>query len=386
MPWILELPLLFRGALAMGGSLLLGLLLGRRLIAWLNARFCDPIVSPSAELEKLHQGKRATPTMGGLFLVAGIVAGTLAFGDLTSGYVQVALLLTLGLALLGAVDDLAKLRSRRRGISARAKLGGQVVLASIAALLLYRLQQSAPGGLDLQVPLTDVRLALGWLFVPLAVLVIVGASNAVNLTDGLDGLAGGCLLFATAGMAVMVYLAGDAELANSLGLLHVPGASEGVIVAAGMLGGLLGFLWFNCHPAQVFMGDTGSLPLGGLLGLLAVMARQELLLVVIGGVFVVEAVSVILQVGSFRLRGVRIFRCAPLHHHFQFTGWPESQIVVRFWIASALCALLGVASIKLPLQQPAPLHNLSPVVGARGERGKAEGGGRRAERLGPAEF
>lgn len=354
-----------RAALAAGGSFLLGLVLGPRLIAWLKARYCDPIVSPSPELEKLHAGKQATPTMGGLFLVAGILAGTVFLGDLTNGYLLVALLLTAGLALLGAVDDLSKLRSRRRGISARTKLLGQLVIATIAAVLLYQLQAGVPGGLELQVPVVGSLFSLGWLFIPLAVLVMVGASNAVNLTDGLDGLAGGCLVFATAGMAFMAYVAGDQELAAAWGVLHVPGAQAMIIVAGAMLGGLLGFLWFNCHPAQVFMGDTGSLPLGGLLGMLAIVARQELLLIVVGGVFVVEALSVILQVGSYRLRGRRIFRCAPLHHHFQFQGWPESRIVVRFWIASALCAALGLASVKLALYEKPSPNNLPHAVSTR---------------------
>ena len=188
---------------------------------------------------------------------------------------------------------------------------------------------------------------LGWLFVPLAALVIVGSSNAVNLADGLDGLAGGCLICATTAMALVTYASGHIHWAQYLGIAHVAGAGEMVVVAAGMTGGVLGFLWFNCHPASVFMGDTGSLPLGGLLGLVAVIARQEVLLAVIGGVFVIEAASVIVQVAWFRWRGKRMFLCAPLHHHFQLKGWPEDKIVVRFWIAAALCAVVGMAGLKL---------------------------------------
>jgi phospho-N-acetylmuramoyl-pentapeptide-transferase len=187
---------------------------------------------------------------------------------------------------------------------------------------------------------------LGLWFIPLAILVIVGSSNAVNLTDGLDGLAGGCLVFAIGAMAIMAYAGGHAGLAEYLGVARIPHANEMVVVAGAMLGGVLGFLWFNCHPAQVFMGDTGSLPLGGLLGLLAVVARQELLLLIVGGVFVVEALSVIIQVGWFRRTGKRVFRCAPLHHHFEFLGWPETRIVVRFWIAGALCALFGMVAMR----------------------------------------
>ena len=193
-----------------------------------------------------------------------------------------------------------------------------------------------PDGLLLRVPLLGMSFSLGLWFVPLAIVVIVGASNAVNLTDGLDGLAGGCLLAATAAMTGLVYAAGHAEWAAYLGVPRIPHAGEMTVLGGGMIGGVLGFLWFNCHPAQVFMGDTGALPLGGLLGVLAVVARQELLLVVIAGVFVVEAASVILQVGYYKWRRRRLLRVRPLHHHFQLLGWAENKIVVRFWIASAL--------------------------------------------------
>jgi phospho-N-acetylmuramoyl-pentapeptide-transferase len=180
----------------------------------------------------------------------------------------------------------------------------------------------------------------------LAILVVVGSSNAVNLTDGLDGLAGGCLLSATCALALIAYASGHAQWAAYLNVPHLAGAGELVVVAGGLVGGILGFLWFNCHPAQVFMGNTGSLALGGVLGLMAVIVRQELLLAMIGGVFVVETMSVVVQVAFHRWTGRRVFRCAPLHHHFQLLGWPESKIVVRFWIASVLCAVLGLAALK----------------------------------------
>jgi phospho-N-acetylmuramoyl-pentapeptide-transferase len=212
-----------------------------------------------------------------------------------------------------------------------------------------------PEGLSLRLPLVATSFSLGLWFVPLAIIVIAGASNAVNLTDGLDGLAGGCLVAAMIAMTGLVYAAGHAEWAAYLGVPRIPYAGEMTVLAAAMIGGVLGFLWFNCHPAQVFLGNTGALPLGGLLGFLAVVARQELLLVVIAGVFVVEAVSVIAQVGYYKWCRRRLLRCAPLHHHFQFLGWAENKIVVRFWIASALCALLGVASLKLGVPET-PLH------------------------------
>jgi phospho-N-acetylmuramoyl-pentapeptide-transferase len=243
------------------------------------------------------------------------------------------------------VDDLLKTRCFR-GLSPRTKLGGQLVVASVAAAMIYGQQAALPADTPLRLDLAGASLRLGVWFLPLAVIVIVGASNAVNLADGLDGLAGGCLLGAAGAMGAADYFAGHAGLAASLGLPHVAGAGEMAVVAAAMIGAVLGFLWFNCHPAQVFMGDTGSLPLGALLGLLAVVARQEALLVVVGGVFVAEAASVILQVGFFKWRRRRVFRCAPLHHHFQFLGWPESRIVARFWIASVLCAFVGLGLLK----------------------------------------
>jgi phospho-N-acetylmuramoyl-pentapeptide-transferase len=336
----------FRAAMAALAGFVLAILLGPRVIAWLRARFREPIVSDSPLLVELHRHKQFTPTMGGLFVVTGLVAGLAVFGDLANRYVQAGLLAAVGLAALGAIDDLAKLRSGKRGLPARVKLAGQIVVATAVATLLYRHQLALPGEFPLRVPLIGVSWPLGAWFIPLAVLVIVASSNAVNLADGLDGLAAGCLVFATAATGVLVYVAGHAELAAYLHVARIPGVGELTVLAAAMIGGVLGFLWFNCHPAQVFLGDTGSLPLGGLLGLLAVACRQEMLLLLIGGVFVAEAASVILQVGCYKWRRKRVFRCAPLHHHFQFQGWPESRIVIRFWIASALCALIGLATLR----------------------------------------
>ena len=344
----------FRAALAAMGGFLLAVLLGPRWIGWLKHRFREPIKSESPEVQRLHQHKESTPTMGGLFIVAGLVAGAVLFGDLANRYLQLALLLCGALALIGAVDDLIKLRRAANGISARSKLAAQLAAATVVALLLYQQHAGLPDGLQLRLPWLGAGLSLGLWFIPLAVIVIVGASNAVNLADGLDGLAGGCLIFATAAMTVVAYASGHAELAAYLNVPRIPGAGEITVLCGGMIGGVLGFLWFNCHPAQVFMGDTGALPLGGLLGLLAVVTRQELLLLVVGGVFVVEATSVLIQVGSYKWRGRRVFLCAPLHHHFQLRGWAENKIVVRFWIASALCALLGVAGLKLSVKENTP--------------------------------
>lgn len=336
-----------RAALAAGISFLAAVLLGPRWIGWLRCRFREPIKSDSAEIARLHGKKESTPTMGGLFVIAALLVAVALFGDLDNVFLWPTLFTVVGLTLIGVFDDLVKIRSSRNGISARRKLASQLIIAGVAAIWFYRLQAATPDGLVLYVPTLAAPIKIGAWFIPLAVLAIVGSSNAVNLADGLDGLAGGCLLAATAAMTGLVYAAGHAEWAAYLGVPRIPHAGEMTVVAGAMIGAVLGFLWFNCHPAQVFLGNTGALPLGGLLGVLAIVARQELLLVIIAGVFVVEALSVILQVGYYKWRRRRLFRCAPLHHHFQLLGWAENKIVVRFWIAAALCALIGTASLKL---------------------------------------
>ncbi len=316
-----------RAILAGGLNFFLALFFGSRVIDWLRVRFREPINSPSPAVQRLHEHKQATPTMGGLGIVAAICGSLLLLGDWRNPYLPLAALVTVGLGCVGLADDLTKIRGQRRGISARAKLAGQIVVAAAAAVALYKVQCGVPGGLLLELPIGRVSLDLGFWLIPLAILVIVGSSNAVNLTDGLDGLAGGCLVASFGSLAVITYATGH----------------EMAVVATAALGAVLGFLRFNCHPAAVFMGDTGSLPLGGLLGLVALAARQELLLIVLGGVFVVEAASVIAQVAVFRCTGRRVFLCAPLHHHFQLRGWPERKIVARFWIAALLCAACGLS-------------------------------------------
>lgn len=343
-----------RAALAAVATFLVALVGGPALIAWLAARFREPVKCASPEIARLHEAKRSTPTLGGVFIVGGLVAGTLVFGDWTNPYLPIVLAATVALGVLGACDDWIKLRTAHRGLGARSKLAAQIAIALVASFAVYRLHAPLERALELSLPLLG-SFDLGWTFVPLATLVIVASSNAVNLADGLDGLAGGCLVCAAAAVAVVAYAAGHAQWAEYLGIPHISGAGEMVVVAAALVGGLLAFLWFNCHPASVFMGDAGSLPLGGLLGLVAVIARQELLLVVIGGVFVVEAASVIVQVAVFRVARRRVFRCAPLHHHFQLKGWPEDKIVVRFWIAGALCAVAGLAGLKLQARPFSPL-------------------------------
>lgn len=336
----------FRGSLAAVMAFVLALSVGPFVIRWLKARFQEPLESRSEVLQELHKHKQATPTMGGLFVMLAIVGGVFLFGDLSNAFLLLAVGLLLALTTLGVVDDWTKLRNGK-GLSARVKLALQVAIALAIAIPVYLIHYEQPRGLDLVIPLTTVDLSLGLWFIPLATLVLVGSANAVNLTDGLDGLASGCLIFAFAAIGVLAYAAGHIEMAEYFGVIPIRGAGELTILIGATAGALLGFLWFNCQPAQVFMGDTGSLPLGGLLGFVAIVSRQELLLVVIGGVFVVEAISVIAQVSFFKMRGRRILLCAPLHHHFQFRGWPESRVVTRFWIASILCAVLGLVGARI---------------------------------------
>jgi phospho-N-acetylmuramoyl-pentapeptide-transferase len=337
-----------RAALAAVVSFALALALGPPTIRWLRRRFREPNKMPSAELARLHHSKAFTPTMGGLFVIVTVAACALAWADWRTAYVPIAVAAAVTFALLGAYDDWIKLATSNRGLRARTKLAAQITIAAAASYFVMRARTAEGASIELAIPLVGHMTISTWAFVPWATLVIVASSNAVNLADGLDGLAGGCLVLASAALAVVVYASGHAQWAAYLSIPHVAGAGELAIVAAAMVGALLGFLWFNCHPASVFMGDAGSLPLGGLMGLMAVVAGQELLLVAIGGVFVVEAASVITQVVSYRLRGKRVFRCAPLHHHFQLIGWSEDKIVVRFWIAATLCAVAGLAALKTP--------------------------------------
>lgn len=336
-----------RTAAASCGAFLIAIGLGPLAIRWLRARFRERIDSASTRLNAAHAAKQGTPTMGGLFIVAALVVNTLLFGNLTNTPVQIALFLALGFGAIGAADDWIKLSTSRRGLTAKQKFALQCVVGLSAGAWLYAAQKSHAVGLTLLWPFGDHGLYLGAGFIAWAALVLVGSSNGVNLTDGLDGLASGCLIFAGSAFAALAYLAGHSGLAAYLQIPFVPGAGELTVVLGATVGAVLGFLWFNCHPAQVFMGDTGSLPLGALLALAALVTRQELLLVIVGGVFVIETLSVILQVGCYKLFGRRLIACSPLHNHFVLKGLPEIKIVTRFWIGSALLAILGVASLQI---------------------------------------
>jgi phospho-N-acetylmuramoyl-pentapeptide-transferase len=286
--------------------------------------------------------------MGGFLILLALSVSTFLWADLTDFYVWIVLFVTVGFGLIGFFDDYRKLTRRsHHGISARVKFLMQIVLAAVACIVLaYVMPQ--PLANTVAVPfLKNVLLNLGWFFLPFGVLVIAGASNAVNLTDGLDGLAIGPAMIAAGCFAFIAYVVGRADFSNYLQLHHVPGAGELSVFCAAMVGAGLGFLWFNAPPASVFMGDTGSLSIGAALGVISIVTKHELVLAIVGGLFVLEAVSVIVQVVSFKTTGQRVFRMAPLHHHFEQKGWEESQIVIRFWIIAAILAICGLATLKL---------------------------------------
>jgi phospho-N-acetylmuramoyl-pentapeptide-transferase len=295
-----------------------------------------------------HLTKAGTPTMGGALILAAIVAATLLWADLANRFVWVVLLVTIAFGLIGFWDDYLKLVvGDSRGLIARYKYFWQSVAGLGAALALYFTAQSAVDT-TLYVPFfKNVVLPLGVMFVPLTYFVIVGTSNAVNLTDGLDGLAIMPAVLVAGALGVFAYASGNVLFSNYLGIAYVAGAGEVLVICASIFGAGLGFLWFNTYPAQVFMGDIGALALGAALGVIAVIVRQELVLVIMGGVFVMETVSVILQVASFKLRGKRIFRMAPIHHHYELKGWAEPKVIVRFWIITVVLVLLGLATLKL---------------------------------------
>jgi phospho-N-acetylmuramoyl-pentapeptide-transferase len=275
------------------------------------------------------------------------VLAAFLFGDLSNRFVQLGLLAALSFGLLGAVDDWIKLRTQRNGLTVRQKLAAQVLLGTLIGAILCWDQRTVANGLELIWPFGNHGIWLGAAFIIWSAVVIVGSSNAVNLTDGLDGLAGGCTVFAGSAFVALTYLAGHRTMAEYLAIPFIPGCGELSVIMGAMVGAMLGFLWFNCYPAQVFMGDTGALPVGALLALAALVSRQEVLLVIVGGVFVIETISVLLQVGWYKLTGSRLIACSPLHNHFLFRGQHEIKIVVRFWIGSAVLAIIGVASLKI---------------------------------------
>jgi phospho-N-acetylmuramoyl-pentapeptide-transferase len=294
-----------------------------------------------------HFKKSGTPTMGGLLIIGAVVAATLLWANLTNYYIWVALLVIVGFGAIGFADDyLMQVKKRSKGLSAKEKFLLQTVLAAVCGLLFYFHEDFST---RVTVPfLKNVQPDLGWGYIIFTVFVIVGASNAVNLTDGLDGLAIGPLAIVAATYMVFAYVTGNIKFAEYLQLTYVPGAGEIAIFCGALVGAGLGFLWFNAYPAQMFMGDVGSLSLGSAMGAVAIITKQEILLVLVGGLFVIETLSVIFQVGFFKLtHGRRIFRMAPLHHHFELKGWPEPKVIVRFWIIAIALALIALSTLKL---------------------------------------
>ncbi len=333
----------FRTIYATITALMLSFVLGPWLIATLQRLQIGQTIRKVGP--ESHFVKEGTPTMGGALILLAIVLPTLLWADLTNRYIWVTLLVISGYGAVGFIDDYLKVvRKNSDGISARQKMFWQIVIALLAMVLLYS------NGLDtrLSVPFfKTVNPDLGFFYIPFAVLVIVGASNAVNLTDGLDGLAIGPMIIAAATFLLLAYLVGNAKLSGYLQITGIQGAGELAILCGAMVGAGLGFLWFNAYPAQVFMGDVGSLSLGGALGTIAVITKNEFVLVIVGGIFVIEALSVIVQVISFRYWGRRVFRMAPIHHHFELKGWAEPKIIVRFWIISIVLALIALSTLKM---------------------------------------
>lgn len=338
--------LTLRAIMAVLTALGIALLLGPKMIrALTNLKMGQPIRDDGPQS---HLVKAGTPTMGGVLILLGVAVGTLLWSDLSNHYVWVVLFVTLGSGLIGGYDDFLKLKENNsKGLSSKLKYLGLSLVGFGAVTYLYMVAKT-PVETTLYFPVVKEWFwDMGWMFIPWSYLVIVGTSNAVNLTDGLDGLAIMPTILVAAALGVFVYVGGNVKISGYLDIPYVEGVGELVIFCGAIFGAGLGFLWFNTYPAQVFMGDVGALSLGAALGIIAVIVRQELVLLIMGGIFVMEAVSVILQVGSYKLRGKRIFRMAPIHHHFELKGWAEPKVIVRFWIITIILVLVGLATLKV---------------------------------------
>ena len=337
----------FRSALATLTALVLSLVLGRFLIAKLRVLQVGQHIREEGPAS--HHAKKGTPTMGGVLIIVSIVIPTLLWANLENIFVWIALSSTLAFGAIGFVDDYRKVtRKRNLGLTVRAKFGLQILVATGVAAALLWLASEGLFTTRLSLPFFKQWTPdLGLFYVGFIVFVIVGAANAVNFTDGLDGLAIGSALIAASTFAILSYVVGNAVAANYLGIINVKGAGELTVFCGALVGASLGFLWYNCNPAEVFMGDVGSMALGGAIGTVAVLTKQEFLLALAGGLFVLEALSVIIQVASFRLTGRRVFRMAPLHHHFELKGWAEPKVIIRFWILAILFALMALSTLKL---------------------------------------
>lgn len=335
----------FRAAYAAVTSLLITFLLGPWAIRMLHRlKFGEAIRHDGPES---HHVKSGTPTMGGVLIIVSIVVSAVLWLDISVLYTWIGLIAVLGFGFIGMTDDLRKIRQKNKdGLRAWSKIAGQFAVASVIAVLLYRYGNENATKLYLPF-IKNAIVDLGVWYIPFAVVLLVGTSNAVNLTDGLDGLATGLVLMVGLTFAVLSYLTGRIDYAEYLQIPYLPGGGELAILSLAVVGACVGFLWFNGHPAEIMMGDTGSLSLGGIIGALALMTKKEILLIIIGGVFVLEALSVIIQVASFKLTGRRVFRMAPIHHHFELLGWPESKVVLRMWILGGMFAILSLSTLKI---------------------------------------
>jgi phospho-N-acetylmuramoyl-pentapeptide-transferase len=352
--WLMQLDIGFsvlnyltlRAILATLTSLLMAIVIGPKMIKWLQQLQIGQTVRDDGP--QTHLQKMGTPTMGGVLILAAIITSVILWADLSNKYVWVTLTILIGYGVVGFVDDYRKVvRKDSKGLIARWKYFWQTVIALAVAIFLYSTTTQAEET-QLVVPFfKDVVPQLGLMYIAFVYFTVVGSSNAVNLTDGLDGLAIVPTILVAGALAIFAYVTGNINFAIYLHIPFIPQTSELVIICGAIIGAGLGFLWFNAYPAEVFMGDVGSLALGGVLGMIAVLVRQEIVLVIMGGIFVIETLSVIIQVGSFKLRGKRVFRMAPIHHHFELKGWPEPKVIVRFWIISLILVLVGLATLKL---------------------------------------
>ncbi|MGV7930774.1 MAG: phospho-N-acetylmuramoyl-pentapeptide-transferase [Spirochaetota bacterium] len=337
----------FRSAYAALTALVLVLLLGNLVIWWLRR------MKLGEEIRELgpesHRSKAGTPTMGGLLILGSVLVSILLWGNFNNHYLIVLAVATLLLGALGFIDDYTKsILKNKNGLPARMKLFFQVAIALAVALVVYFFPSGGEHTTKLFIPFfNEAVLDMSYFWILFAVIVVVGSSNAVNLTDGLDGLAIGSVISVAVSLGIMTYLSGNVKIAAYLRIPYIPLGAELTVFLSALVGASLGFLWFNSNPASVFMGDTGSLALGGILGIVAIMIKKEVFLFIVGGVFVIEALSVIFQVASYRLRKKRIFKMAPIHHHFELSGWPEQKVVVRMWILGILLAILGLSSLKI---------------------------------------
>jgi len=338
----------FRAALAALTAFILSLILGPIVIRKLKALKVGEKINKgdSIRLDDLHRGKQNTPTMGGLLILFAITLSTLLWADLSSKHIWIVLFSTLWLGITGFVDDyLKQVKKKAKGLAASTKMTSSILLGLILGTILLVWFE---GSMKLDIPfIKNISWDLDGLYVLFVILVIAGSSNAVNLTDGLDGLAVGIVVMVALAFSILCYVSGNIKLSSYLLIPYIRGSGELTVFCASLLGSGLGFLWFNCYPASVFMGDVGSLALGGAIGTVALLIKKELLLIIVGGIFVLEALSVIMQVASFKLTKKRIFRIAPLHHHFQFLDWPENKVIVRFWILAGLLAIVTIITLKI---------------------------------------